>query len=75
MITTNPDQVGVVFKAMRQKRELTLRQVSEQTGVSQSFIWKVERGKVLPSLDVVIRLAKFYGFSLELQLIEQGVMK
>lgn len=72
MITCNTDQLGTILKSLRKKRELTLRQVSEQTGVSQSFIWKVERGQ-LPSLEVTIKLAEFYGFGVELNLVKQEV--
>jgi transcriptional regulator with XRE-family HTH domain len=70
-ITSSPEQLGVIFKSLRQKSNLTLRHISEQTGISQSFIWKVEHGR-LPSMETAVKLATFYGFELELWLIRPG---
>ncbi|MDL2316321.1 helix-turn-helix domain-containing protein [Desulfovibrio sp. OttesenSCG-928-A18] len=51
------DAFGVVLRAYRQERGLTLEQLSERVGVVHSFIHSLESGKKQPSFDMVLRLA------------------
>lgn len=51
------DAFGVVLRAYRQERCLTLEQLSERVGVAHSFIHSLESGKKQPSFDMVLRLA------------------
>ena len=59
-------EVGRVLKAIRIKRNMSLRDVEKLTGVSNSYISQIERGiRGLPTMKVLERLLEAYGFSLE----------
>lgn len=43
----------------------TVAELAAQVGVTSSFIYKIEKGTKLPSLDVAIRLARAFGTPVE----------
>jgi transcriptional regulator with XRE-family HTH domain len=49
------------FKAARREAGLSLRQVSEKSGLAASTVHKIESGRLVPSLAVCIRLADALG--------------
>jgi transcriptional regulator with XRE-family HTH domain len=49
-------QFGTRLKHARLTKEMSLRQVSEKVGCSESFLSKVENGKVNPSLTMLHRI-------------------
>jgi DNA-binding transcriptional MerR regulator/quercetin dioxygenase-like cupin family protein len=53
--------VGDTVRAMRARGELTLRQVSERTGLSPSYISSVERSLASPSIASLQKLATAFG--------------
>lgn len=55
------DAFGIVLRACRQSRGLTLEQLSERVGVVHSFIHSLESGKKQPSLQMVLKLADALG--------------
>ena len=50
--------LGSEMRQVRSARQLTLKQVAEETGISVSHLSAIERGANSPSLDVVKRIAK-----------------
>lgn len=59
-------EVGRALKAIRIKRNMSLREVEKLTGVSNSYISQIERGiRGLPTIKILERLLEAYGFSLE----------
>lgn len=50
-------QLGTRIRALRQARRLTLREVAERAGVSESFLSQVERDVTSPSIATVQRIA------------------
>ena len=54
---SHSDAFGVVLRKYRLQRELTLEQLSERVGVAHSFIHRLETGKKLPNLRMVLKLA------------------
>ncbi len=52
------------LKRARLARSMTLKGLSELTGLSQAFISEVENGKANPTIDTLRRLAKGLGVSL-----------
>jgi len=52
--------LGERLRELRVNRNLTLKQVSEETGLSVSFLSLVERDKVSISVDNLERLARYY---------------
>lgn len=51
----------ILLYQIRTKRNLTLRQLSEQSGVSKTEINLIENGKVIPKIDVICKLASALG--------------
>jgi transcriptional regulator with XRE-family HTH domain len=59
------DQVAPRLRALRQRRELTLADLAERTGISMSTLSRLESGARRPALDLLIRLAGVYRVSLD----------
>jgi transcriptional regulator with XRE-family HTH domain len=58
-----PD-VGKIVQRLREQRNVTVRELAEQSDLSESFIRAVERGESDISLGRVARLAKFFEYDL-----------
>ncbi len=56
---------GEEMKYQRLKHNLTLRELEKQTGISNGTLSRWENGKVLPNIDFCVKLADFYGISLD----------
>jgi transcriptional regulator with XRE-family HTH domain len=56
-------QLGDKLRHLRRKSGLTLKQLGELTGCSESMLSKAERGHVVPSLDLLSRIAMQLGTS------------
>lgn len=50
---------------LRKESGLTLRELSEKVGITAAALSSYEKGQKEPSLEFTIRLAKFYGKSLD----------
>lgn len=57
---TTIDLLPEMLRAMRKARGLTLREVSELSALSVSFLSDLEHGRTRPSLDTLERLATAY---------------
>lgn len=58
------DGYGHYFKALRESKGLTLREVERQTDVSNAYLSQLESGKVRqPSPNTLYKLAQFYKVS------------
>lgn len=53
------------LKYQREKKKLSQNELSKQCGISQPLINNYESGKVKPSIDNCIKLADFYGISID----------
>ncbi len=56
---------GEELKYQRIVRNKTLKQVEEDTGISNANLSRWECGKVLPNIDFCVQLADYYGISLD----------
>lgn len=52
---------GAILARMRKKAGLTQRQLASLTGMDQSNIGRIEKGKYSPSLDVLLKIEKALG--------------
>ena len=57
-------RVGPRLRLLRQSRGISLRELSEQTGFSASFLSLVENDKASPSVASLERIASAFGLSL-----------
>ena len=55
--------LGDTLKTAREKKELILRKVAAEVDIDQSLISKFEKNERKPTIDQLVRLAKFYGLS------------
>ena len=56
---------GEELKYQRLKRNKTLKQVEQATNISNSNLSRWERGIVLPNIDFCVKLADYYGISID----------
>ncbi|WP_431677932.1 helix-turn-helix domain-containing protein [Kitasatospora sp. KL5] len=57
--------VGPRLRALRRKRDITLAQLSENTGVSVSTLSRLESGERRPTLELLLPLARAYQVPLD----------
>jgi transcriptional regulator with XRE-family HTH domain len=75
-IATSVREVGPRIKALREAEGLSLRDLSERSGVSAPMLSQVERGETSPTLQVAARIASGLELRLSqlLRLDEDGVV-
>jgi transcriptional regulator with XRE-family HTH domain len=66
--------LGEFIAAQRRGAELTLRQLAEQTGVSNPYLSQIERGLRKPSAEVLQQLAKALRVSAESLYVRAGIL-
>lgn len=57
--------VGPHLKALRQRRDVTLTALAEETGISTSTLSRLEAGLRRPTLEQLLPLARAYGVTLD----------
>jgi len=50
---------GTKIRTVRERKQITLRQVAEAAGISESMVSQIERNKVSPSIDTLLSIADF----------------
>lgn len=58
-----PIDLGVRIKEIRKGKGWSLEQASESAGISRSSLFKIEKGKMSPTFDAMLKIAK--GFDLD----------
>ena len=53
------------FRAARKTGAIKQSQLAYKIGVSRSYITKLEKGAVLPSLQIALKLADYFGCHVE----------
>lgn len=56
---------GQIFKEYRTEKKLSQRDLAQATGISQQAISFWEQDKRTPNMDDCIKLADFYGITLD----------
>ena len=56
----------------RKKLDLTQKELSEKTGITQADISRIENGKRNPSLNMMKRLAEGLGMRLKLEFVQEN---
>ena len=57
-------KMGQVIRYLRSDRGLTQEQFSDQCGIDQHYLSNIERGQRNASVDIIERIASFFGMSL-----------
>lgn len=58
-------QFGEKIRHVREKRRMTLREVAERAGVSESLVSQIERNKVSPAIDTLMEIVRVLDLDLE----------
>lgn len=64
---------GEELKAQREMARLSMVELAKQIGTSHQNISRWESGKVLPNIDFCVKLADFYGITVD-ELIGRHIM-
>ena len=59
------DAVGPRLKQLRQRRDITLADLAEETGISTSTLSRLEAGLRRPTLEQLLPLARVHGVTLD----------
>ncbi|MBN2050940.1 MAG: helix-turn-helix transcriptional regulator [Spirochaetales bacterium] len=57
----NQRHFGKLLRTVRERRQMTLREVAGKAGVSESLISQIERDKVSPSIDTLLNITETLG--------------
>src|SRR6187431_3024809 len=68
------ESLGEYLREQRVSAQLSLRQLAEQTGVSNPYLSQIERGLRRPSAEVLQQLAKALRISAEQLYIRAGIV-
>ena len=68
-----PDMLGAYIRTQRQMADLSLRQLSAQSKVSNAYLSQVERGLHKPSVSVLRAIAQALNLSAETLLAQAGL--
>jgi transcriptional regulator with XRE-family HTH domain len=68
------ENLGDYLREQRVSAQLSLRQLAEQTGVSNPYLSQIERGLRRPSAEVLQRLAKALRISAETLYVQAGIL-
>jgi HTH-type transcriptional regulator, competence development regulator len=67
MNKSNPSALGQYLRGAREARQLSLREVERQVGVSNAYLSQVESGRIKePSPNVLFKLTELYGAAYEI---------
>jgi transcriptional regulator with XRE-family HTH domain len=65
-------RIGEKLYKLRQRQNLTARELAEKLQTSHTQILRIEKGTRQPSGDLILRVAQFFGVSLD-QLMQDGL--
>ncbi len=68
------ESLGEYLREQRVSAQLSLRQLAEQTGVSNPYLSQIERGLRRPSAEVLQQLAKALRISAEQLYVQAGIL-
>ena len=63
----SPESLGLLLQQGRLSAGLTQRQLADQLGVSQSYIWALESGKDVKILDRIFAVMRATGVTMTLE--------
>ena len=59
------ERVGEKLRTLRLQHNLTTRQLAEELRISQAQVSRIENGLRQPSGDLIVRIADYFGVSLD----------
>ena len=65
------NQVLASYIALRQEKGITQQEIANRTGIKRTNIVRIEGGKYVPTIEVLVKLAVALGMELEVKLVEK----
>ena len=69
------EDLGGFIRAQRRAQELSLRRLSEASGISNPYLSQIERGLRRPSADVLRQIARALGLPIEPLYVRAGILE
>lgn len=57
--------IKILLKEIRKEKNITLRELSEMTGISKTHLNSIERNEKMPSLKIAVIIAKSLSVTVE----------
>jgi transcriptional regulator with XRE-family HTH domain len=61
-----------MLKSLRRERKMTQGNLAKIFHISQTSVSKYETGEAVPDLETVVRMADFFGVSLDEFIVREG---
>ena len=71
----NINNIGDYIRQQREQAKISLRQLADQTGVSNPYLSQIERGLRKPSADILQQIAKGLRISAEALYVQAGILE
>lgn len=55
--------IGESMRSIRESLKLTRKQVQNDTGINMTYLGQIERNESSPTIDILLRLAKYYNIT------------
>lgn len=55
----------LMLKSLRRERKITQKNLAEIFHISQTSVSKYETGEAVPDLELIVKMADFFGVSLD----------
>lgn len=55
---------GKYFTILRERQNLTIKELSLKTGISKTTLSNIENNKVIPRMGTLLKLVRFYNITL-----------
>lgn len=62
--------IAEYIRTLRQSRNWTLAELADKSGLSLSFLSDIERGRTLPSLTTLDKIAEAFGLTLAIRFMD-----
>src|SRR5437773_8453483 len=74
MRNVNVNSIGEYIREQREQAKISMRQLAQSAGVSNSYLSQVERGLRRPSADILQQIAKGLRISAEALYVQAGIL-
>ena len=71
----NMNSIGDYIRDQREQAKISLRQLSQQAGVSNPYLSQIERGLRKPSAEILQQIAKGLRISAEALYVQAGILE
>ncbi len=67
----NPETIGLHIKKIRLQQKRTQQEIADFCGFTKSYLSKIEKGKVMPSIGVLAKISNFLNIKISYLLDEE----